>query len=267
MNFLKKAFIGAVAALALASSAQATNTNAGGVVWDPDYNAGTESDFISQFAFTQWFTTSATAIDTLTFGGAASIGSVLSTLGGAGSTGYYLQGAGLVNRINDASNNIAAGFGTAGSFCPGCQLTYAFGGIGLNKDSSFDLTNAWARLYVDTTTVAGTPVNSQASANNYVDGQVWLDLKFTDLQFLSGGVQFGYVGGNFDIIGGSAATSFNPGKLSYGGSTQFLSLADAYSKGGNGQALGNSVPEPGSMALVGLGLLAAGALRRRQASK
>ncbi len=269
MNFLKKTFLGAVTALALIGSAQATNINVGGVVWDPDYNAGTEQDFISQFNFTQWFTSSPTAVNTLTYNGAAALGTVLGATagGGTGGTGFFLQGAGLINRVNDAANNIGAGFGGANTFCPGCQLTYAFGGIGLNKDNSFDLTNAWARIYVDTTTAATTPVNSQASANNYTDGQVWLDLKFTDLAFSQGGLQFGFVNGHFDVIGGLAATSFNPDTLSYGGSTQFLSLNDAYSNGGNGQALGNSIPEPGSMALVGLGLLAAGALRRRQASK
>ncbi|HTD04487.1 PEP-CTERM sorting domain-containing protein [Undibacterium sp.] len=269
MNFLKKAIIGAATALALASSAHASLQNVGGVVWDPDYNAVVEQDFISQFNFTQWFTGSATPANTLDFGGAVGINSVLASLNGSHTgSGYFLQGAGLIYRVNDTALNIAGGLGGGSTFCPGCQLTYAFGGIALNKDSTFDLTNAWAKIYVDSSTVATTPVSGQTVANNYTDGQVWLDLNISSLAFRSGAtVAGGFVDAVFQITGGLAADVFDPKVLTYAGSTQFLSPTSQYSTGGNGSVLGNSIPEPGSMALVGLGLLAAGALRRRKAAK
>ncbi|HTD03155.1 PEP-CTERM sorting domain-containing protein [Undibacterium sp.] len=263
MNFYKKLILGAMAAIAFSAPVHA-NVNVGGVVWDPNYVAGPDKDFISQFNFTQWFTNTATLPNNLNYGAAVGINTVLASLGGSGATGYFLQGAGLVYRVDDASNNIAAGFGGPNTFCPGCQLTYAFGGIGLNKDSTFNLSQAWVRIYVDTTTAATTPVTSQAVANTYDDGLVWLDLSIASLSFRSGStVQGGFVDANFNIIGGLAAGSFDPKSLTYAASAQFQGSTDKYSTGGNGSILGKTIPEPGTLALLALGLIAAATLRRR----
>lgn len=264
MKMYKKVLAGLAMTTAFAMSAHATPINVGGVVLDPDYNdANVDKDFISQFSFNQWFGSNTTA-DNLNYGSAQSISTVFASLNGTNAaTGYFLQGAGNFYRVNDIANNIGTGFGAAGSFCPGCQLTYAFGGIGLNKDSTFNLTNAWARMYIDSSTaIAG--VTSQTAANNAVDGKVWLDLSFNSLGFKPGStIEGGTVEANLNIVGGEAADYFDPKSLTYLAST-FFSAGGKYATGGNGQAIGNTVPEPGSIALIGLGLLGAAAASRRK---
>ena len=66
----------------------------------------------------------------------------------------------------------------------------------------------------------------------------------------------------FEVIGGAAAPNFQPSKLTYSADARFNNGA-TYSSGGNGSMIGNTIPEPGSLALFGLGMLGAAALRRR----
>lgn len=258
MKLLKKALIGSALALAF-SAAQASPLTVGGVTWDPDYSDSGENDFTTKFDFTQWFgTTSEAAGVTPSYSDAVAIGTVFSSLNGSSAaSGYFLKGAGEVYRVNANNKN------DGDVFCTGCELTYAFGGIGLNKNGTFNVTNAWARLFVNSTTPNFTaPVSNQAEVNDAVSGTKWLDLKFTSLGFVGGDVLNGQVSATLAVVGGAAAAHFQPSTLSYTATAFFLPGAK-YSSNGNGSMTGNTIPEPGSLALFGLGMLGAAALRRR----
>lgn len=263
MKLLKKAMIGSALALAF-TAAQASPITVGGVTWDPDYVDSGDSDFLTEFQFTQWFGTTVEARGVAPdFNNAVQFNTVFGTLDGSSdATGYYLRGVGELFRVNAL---------TAPNFCSGCELTFAFGGIGLNKNQTFDISQAWARMYVNSQSPDyTTPAGSQTEVNDAASGLTWLDLKFTHLSFTNGTVQNGTVSAKFDIIGGAAAPHFAPGTLDYSADARFGStnanpiLVNAkYSSGGNGSMTGNTIPEPGSLALFGLGMLGAAALRRR----
>lgn len=262
MKALKKTVLGAVVALALAGGAQASNINVGGVVWDPDYTDGTsppaEFDFVAAANFNQWYTTSNTGI--LGAGTETNISTVLATFP---TTSYFLEGAGLITRVNDPLT----------TFCPSCQLTYAFGGLALTATQTgfgLDATNAWAKIYVsDQSPSLVSPYTDASEWSLIQGGDVWLDMIFASVTpLIAADLSAGAVFAKFTIIDGIAENNFDPLTLSYSGSTGFNigATASPYSAAGNSQLFGNSIPEPGSLALAGLGLLGLGALRRRKAS-
>lgn len=265
----------------LALSAQAAPINVGGVVWDPSYTDGSvpavEEDFIGRFSFTQWYSAVMDPTGTLnSFSSAETIGTVLASQGGgAGATGLFLAGAGEFYQINDPAGDVLTSSATGGgpaSFCPGCELTFAFGGIGLNGDGSFDLSQSWAHVYVDHTPNFAIPVNSQGRADGALDGALWLELSILDLGFtsLANGLASGYVDVTFGIVGGLAAGYFDPQIAFYNASAFFgttattADLSARYSSGGNGSVQANTVPEPGLLGLLGLGLLGLGLARRHK---
>ncbi len=184
MTSFKKTLLGVAAAMALAApTANASLINVGGVVWDPDYSAGApavEKDFIARQDFTQWYSATSDAIGTLgSYSSAVAISAVIDGQDGStGASGYFLSGAGEFYQLNDTLRNVIQSSVTGGgidSFCPGCELTYAFGGVGLNKDNTFDLTNSWARVYVDFSPDFQVPVigSGAGTAANALDGTLW----------------------------------------------------------------------------------------------
>lgn len=249
------------AAMALTSvSASASPINLGGVVFDPDG----AFDFTAKGSLFEVFVIAPGDVD---------------------------RGYGQIDRINEKLN-----------FCPTCELTFVFDQFVMvdNDPSHLLFTGGVLNIYVQDTAAPGftayDATNGFATAG---DGVLWLSLAaHTDTRMNGGvlqtGTLFGQVesgvlgkdprgkgGGMFDVVGGLAAANFdtNTKADSIGGFADFNFNSEfqptetpvpagALPISGTGSLQGNSIPEPGSLLLVGLGLMglaAAGKRKQKQA--
>ena len=255
----------ACGAALMASQAHASNVNVGGVIWDP--------------ASTDDFFTTDTIYETVVT-----------------NFGDELKGYGKISYINGLD-----------TFCPGCELTYQFGGYNLDAGIENDLNGSfnagdrlsfiggWIKMYVDKTPDFALD-NFDSAGDDGGTNALWLDLAarsqtaifgsssltgtlFSLLQTgsLGTGTEGGNGFGNLDVIGGlakgnldtngeangsdlSLTSSFQPRRCALSGT-----CTSEYVLFGTNDIAGNSIPEPASLLLVSLGLLSAGALRRRKA--
>lgn len=244
-----------VGAAALAISSFSVNSapmTAGGVVWD-EYGLGGIAGSIN---FQQWY--SPDAFD-------ATSGITNNTLSPALGLGY-LTGAGAIMGLFDGRTPSGDIFGGA-PYCvtTGCLLTFSFGGLAVQSFSPtsgfvFNTSQAWLNIYYHSTVPAlgGINTNLYTKFTQIQSGSSWAKLSF-DNALLRGNDLSG-AGGTFEAL-----LSFDSGvpevmtQLSGKNISDIFLNSSAFigSSGRSDLASGQfqSIPEPASIALLGLGLL------------
>ena len=160
--------------------------------------------------------------------------------------------------------------------CPASLPATQFGGIVFDANptdgSLFDASNAWMNFYIDhSADFSAGYVATQSDVNNALDGDLWLSLEASSLQEAIGfTLASGAIFSTWDAVGGMAMDNFDTNgelfnsDLSINASAQLVNGSDTFFVG-SADVYGNSIPEPTSIALMGLGLLGLGAARKRKA--
>lgn len=257
----KKHLIAGAAALAVSTGAYATPINIGGVVWDPDSIV----DFFAE----------------------ATLAEQQVQL-----VGDTLSGFGKITSFNSLSGPNEA------QFCPSCELTFEFGGYTLAQvnGNDFVFNGGWMKMYVDHTP----DYNIATGFSSANDGVLFLDLQaveYFEAAYGASGTLFGTLtagsilspapdetgtgAGFFSVVGGIAGSNFDTNTFTNIQTTQGVTDADlSFSSSfqpnsapvglplrGTGEMQGDTIPEPSSLALIGLGILGLGAqMRRRKAA-
>jgi hypothetical protein len=250
MKLFKKLLAGIALAAATVSAAQAAPINVGGVVWNPD----APLDFSGTTATLSQFIDPDSGV---------------------------LSGFGVITTINGTG---------VGAFCPGCELTVEYGGytpVGgavipdpTLPNSKVFYSGGFVKVYVDHTPNADPFDPLALTSGTVTDGNLWLSLVGHAINgiTLTGTVIFDptetefthLLGTGFwDVIGGLAMGNMNTNTRADGSdfsfSNSFTSLQDGvFLSTGTGNFKGNSVPEPGSLLLMSLGLLAFASTRYRK---
>jgi len=251
----------------------ASTINVGGVEWDPDWNDDKTThpqDWHATFDFRQWYNAVDADSNThVSATGATSPDYVVSdSLNQNTSNTWFLNGIGELDSMNGVSD-----------FCPGCEVTFEFqlevtsvyeayaigSGIYVPTFGNFD--NSFVNFFVDTNEdfdatialdVAGFDLNSA------INGDVWLSGKFEEFALgLGSSIKSGFADAEINLLSGLAIGNFldidgdDFADISFAANAlgQPSAFGSDYSAYGTGNGTGETIPEPTSLALLGLGLL------------